>query len=117
MDFVTHLSRTLRRHDDVWVIMDRLTKSAHFLAVRMTFTLEEFCRLYVYLRGCPTTWSTSVHSIEQGTQVYGAHLEEFPKGCGDTVDDVHCVSSANKWSVGDDHTGFKGHVVSMRPGS
>ena len=31
----------------VWVIVDRLTKSAHFLAVRMTFTLEEFCRLYL----------------------------------------------------------------------
>ena len=27
--------------------MDRLTKSAHFLAVRMTFTLEEFCKLYI----------------------------------------------------------------------
>ena len=27
--------------------MDRLTKSAHFLAVRMTLTLEEFCRLYI----------------------------------------------------------------------
>ena len=30
----------------MWVIVDQLTKSAHFLAVRMTFTLEEFCRLY-----------------------------------------------------------------------
>ena len=29
------------------VIVDRLTKSAHFLAMRMTFTLEEFCRLYI----------------------------------------------------------------------
>ena len=27
--------------------MDRLTKLTHFLAVRMTFTLEEFCRLYI----------------------------------------------------------------------
>ena len=27
--------------------MDRLTKLAHFLAVRMTFTLEEFCKLYL----------------------------------------------------------------------
>ena len=27
--------------------MDRLTKLAHFLAVRMTFTLEEFCSLYI----------------------------------------------------------------------
>ena len=47
MDFVTHLPRTPRRHDVVWVIVDLLTKSAHFLAVRMTFTLEEFCRLYI----------------------------------------------------------------------
>ena len=31
----------------VWVIVDRLTKSAHFLAMRMTFTLERLCRLYI----------------------------------------------------------------------
>ena len=47
MDFVAHLPRTLRGHDSVWVIVDRLTKSTHFLVVRMTFTLEEFCRLYI----------------------------------------------------------------------
>ena len=47
MDFVTHLPRTPRRHDAVWVIVDRLTKLSHFLAVRMTFTLEEFCQLYI----------------------------------------------------------------------
>ena len=47
MDFVTHLPRTPRKHDVVWVIVDRLTKSAYFLAVRMTFTLEEFCQLYL----------------------------------------------------------------------
>ena len=47
MDFVTHLTRTSQRLDAVWVIVDRLTKSTHFLAVRMTFTLEEFCRLYI----------------------------------------------------------------------
>ena len=47
MDFATHLPRTPRRHDAVWVIVDRLTKSAHFLAVRMTFTLEELYRLFI----------------------------------------------------------------------
>ena len=47
MDFVTHLPRTQRRHDVVWVIVDGLTKSVDFLAVQMTFTLEEFCRLYI----------------------------------------------------------------------
>ena len=47
MDFVTHLPQTSRGHDAVWVVMDRLTKSAHFLAVRMTFTLEDFSGLYI----------------------------------------------------------------------
>ena len=47
MDFVTHLARTQQRHDAVWVIVDRLTKSAHFLTVRMTFALERFCWLYI----------------------------------------------------------------------
>ena len=57
MDFVTHLPQ--RRHDAVWVIVDRLTKSAHFLAMRMTFTLEELCRLYIReifrLHGAPVS--------------------------------------------------------------
>ena len=48
MDFVTHLPWTQQKHGVVWVIVDRLTKSAHFLAVRMTFSLERFCRLYIH---------------------------------------------------------------------
>ena len=32
---------------DLRVIVDRLTKLAHFLVVRLTFTLEEFCRMYI----------------------------------------------------------------------
>ena len=47
MDFVTHLQRITRGRDAVWVIMDRLTKSAHFLPVWMTFTLEDFGSLYI----------------------------------------------------------------------
>ena len=47
MDFVTHLPRTQQKHDAVWVIVDWLTKSAHFLAVQMTFALERFYRLHI----------------------------------------------------------------------
>ena len=43
----------------MWVIVDQLTKSAHFLVVRMTFTLERFCQLYirdvVRLHGVPVS--------------------------------------------------------------
>ena len=59
MEFLTHLPRTQQRHDAVWVIVDRLTKSAHFLTVRMTFALERFFRLYireiVRLHGVPVS--------------------------------------------------------------
>ena len=59
MDFVTHLRRTPQWHDTVWVIVDRLMKSTHFLAVRMTFALERLCRLYireiVRLHGVPVS--------------------------------------------------------------
>ena len=59
MDFVTHLQWTQQKHDTVCVIVDRLTKSAHFLAVQMTFTLERFYRLYireiVQLHGVPVS--------------------------------------------------------------
>ena len=59
MDFMTHLPRTPRRYDTVWVIVDWLMKSAHCLAVRMTFTLDKLCRLYIrdifQLHGVPVS--------------------------------------------------------------
>ena len=47
MDFMTPLPQTSRGHDAVWVIVDWLTKSTHFLAMRIISTLEEFGRLYI----------------------------------------------------------------------
>jgi len=47
MDFVVGLPRTQKRHDAIWVVVDRLTKSAHFLAIRTTFNVEQLAELYV----------------------------------------------------------------------
>ncbi|GAB2279902.1 hypothetical protein Dimus_039391 [Dionaea muscipula] len=59
MDFVTGLPTTRNGHDAVWVIVDRLTKSAHFLPVKVTFSLERLARLYIReiirLHGAPVT--------------------------------------------------------------
>nr|GEW31559.1 putative reverse transcriptase domain-containing protein [Tanacetum cinerariifolium] len=47
MDFITKLSRTKSGHDMIWVIVDRLTKSAHFLAIREDYSTETLARLYI----------------------------------------------------------------------
>ncbi|GKG07009.1 putative reverse transcriptase domain-containing protein [Tanacetum coccineum] len=47
MDFVTKLPRTSSRHDTIWVIADRLTKSAHFLPMREDYKMDRLARLYL----------------------------------------------------------------------
>ncbi|GJS89346.1 putative reverse transcriptase domain-containing protein [Tanacetum coccineum] len=47
MDFVTKLPRTSNGHDTIWVIVDRLTKSAHFIPTRETDSMETLARLYI----------------------------------------------------------------------
>jgi len=56
MDFVTHLPQTMRSHD---VIVNRLTKSAHFLVVNLRMSLTKLAQLYiseiVRLNGVPSS--------------------------------------------------------------
>ncbi|GKE08103.1 putative reverse transcriptase domain-containing protein [Tanacetum coccineum] len=47
MDFITKLPRSSSGYDTIWVIVDRLTKSAHFLAIREDYKMEKLARLYV----------------------------------------------------------------------
>ena len=47
MDLVTRLLRTTNEFDSIWVIHDRLTKTAHFLPVHMTYTTAQYARLYL----------------------------------------------------------------------
>jgi len=47
MDFVMGLLRMTKGHDDIWVIVDRLTKSAHFLPIRKTYPLNHLVKIYI----------------------------------------------------------------------
>jgi transposase InsO family protein len=57
MDFVTGLPRTQKGNDSIWVIIDRLTKVAHFVPVKTTFGGATLARIYlkeiVRLHGIP----------------------------------------------------------------
>ena len=47
MDFVVGLPRCWSGHDTIWVIIDRLTKLAHFLPIRNSDSLDKLAQLYV----------------------------------------------------------------------
>ena len=59
MDFVIGLPLTQRKNNAIWVIVDRLTKSAYFITIRNTWTLDQLARAYleeiVRLRGVPSS--------------------------------------------------------------
>ncbi|KAI3829670.1 hypothetical protein L1987_03798 [Smallanthus sonchifolius] len=47
MDFITKLPRTSSGYDSIWVIIDRLTKSAHFLPIREDYRVKKLARIYI----------------------------------------------------------------------
>ena len=59
MDFITGLPRTRSGYDSIWVVVDRLTKVAHFIPVKTTYTSAKLAKIYmtriVCLHGVPRT--------------------------------------------------------------
>jgi hypothetical protein len=47
MEFITGLSRTSKGYDSIWVIVDRLTKVAHFIPVKTTYKVSQLAELYM----------------------------------------------------------------------
>ena len=59
MDFIIGLPNTSQKHDSVWVIVDRLTKTTHFIPVNTTYSAKKYAEIYldqiVHLHGVPKT--------------------------------------------------------------
>jgi hypothetical protein len=47
MDFIVELPHTQARYDSIWVILDRLTKVAHFIPVKTTYSGAKLAELYM----------------------------------------------------------------------
>ncbi|WVZ84775.1 hypothetical protein U9M48_031765 [Paspalum notatum var. saurae] len=67
MDFIVGLPCTQKGYDSIWVIIDRLTKSAHFLPVKTHYTAATYAELYisriVSLHGVPQTITSDKGSL------------------------------------------------------
>ena len=47
MNFIVGLPTTEKGHDSIWVIVDRLTKSAHFIPVKERYRPHQYAELYI----------------------------------------------------------------------
>jgi hypothetical protein len=67
MDFIVGLPRTSRGYNSKWVIVDRLTKSAHFIPISTTYRVKQYVELYishiVRYHGIPKTIIFDIGSI------------------------------------------------------
>ncbi|GJY13973.1 putative reverse transcriptase domain-containing protein [Tanacetum coccineum] len=69
MDFVSGLPRTPSGYDTIWVIVDRLTKSAHFLPMKKTDSMEKLTQQYlkeIKAFGIDVNMSTAYHLETDG---------------------------------------------------
>ena len=85
MDFVVGLPRTQKGHDSIWVIVDRLTKAAHFIPVRTNYGGEKLAKLYVEnivkLHGVPSRIVS-----DRGTQFTSRFWKSLHKAMGTKLD-------------------------------
>jgi hypothetical protein len=47
MDFIVGLTLTARKFDSIWVIVDQLTKSAHFIPVNTNYNAQKYVEIYI----------------------------------------------------------------------
>jgi hypothetical protein len=81
MDFIVGLPKTDKGFDSIWVIIDRLTKIAHFLPVKVKYTMATYAELYIAcilnLHGVPKTIV-----LDRGPQFVSKFWEELHKSLG-----------------------------------
>ncbi|GJW79500.1 putative reverse transcriptase domain-containing protein [Tanacetum coccineum] len=74
MDFVTKLPKSSSRHDTIWVVVDRLTKSAHFLPIREDYKMEKLAKIY-------TNEIVARHGTEGQSEHTIQTLEDMLRAC------------------------------------
>ena len=81
MDFLIGLPKTQKGYDSIWVVIDQLTKTAHFLPVKTTFTVAQYAQVYldkiIPLHGVPLTIIS-----DRGTQFTSHFWQSFQQALG-----------------------------------
>ena len=84
MDFISGLPKTLSGYDSIWVIIDRLTKSAHFLPVKVTYLVSMYVELYLAQIVCSHGVPKTIVS-DSGPLFTSQFWDELHKAMGTTL--------------------------------
>ncbi|XP_069146065.1 uncharacterized protein [Solanum lycopersicum] len=81
MNFITGLPRSRRQHDSIWVIVDKISKSANFSLVKTTYSTKDYAKVYLHesarLHGVPISIISG-----RGSQLTEQFLKSIHKGLG-----------------------------------
>jgi hypothetical protein len=81
MDFIVGLPNTSRHHDSIWIIVDRLTKVAHFLPVHTTDKAHKYAELYIDRIVCLHELPRTIVS-DRGAQFITKFWEQLQESLG-----------------------------------
>src|SRR3954464_4748535 len=81
MDFITELPRTRSGYDSIWVVVDRLTKVAHFIPVKKTYTSAKLAKIYMNRIVCLHGVPKSIVS-DRGTQFTSHFWKQLHESLG-----------------------------------
>ncbi|WMV49701.1 hypothetical protein MTR67_043086 [Solanum verrucosum] len=84
IDFLVGLPKTLGKFDSIWVVVDRLTKSAYFILVRVDYNAQQLAKVYVkeIELGTQLTFSTTFHPQTDRQSERTIHvLEDMLRAC------------------------------------
>ena len=96
MDLITKLPRTKKGHDAIWVVVDRLTKLAHFLPIREDFSADKLAKIYV--DEIVSRHGVPLNIISDRDARFSSRFLENQAICyGDPTQSEHSLSSTNRW--------------------
>jgi hypothetical protein len=81
MDFIVGLPMTTRKFDSIWVIMDQLSKSAHFIPINTKYRVEKYAEIYISHMICLQGISKTIIS-DRGSQFIARFWEQLHSSLG-----------------------------------